>query len=300
MGGDLFMSQNDDVSFAVVIPTRNRKDELVRAIASVFKQEHEPTELIIVDDASDEPVSSFVKDPRVTIIRSDENVYGGAARNLGVKAAKASHVAFLDSDDEWLPNHLALMYQKIEKCKADVLWGNFFINDAEEAIIVDSFPEECSKSSIMKWCLNSSGDTCTSALVASRRVMLAVPFDEGLRKHQDLDLALRQSSSAAIGFIRHPSVRVHTTGAGRMSSGVNHAASWFLYRMHREDLDREARIDFLYHLLSISCYFDNGDPMIRVYFVEIIRNLSVGRVGKVLKSTYKLCRHLLAALKNGA
>lgn len=256
-------------------------------------------ELIIIDDASDEPVSRFVKDPRVKIIRSDENIYGGAARNLGVKAAKASHVAFLDSDDEWLPNHLALMYQKFEKSKVDVVWGNFFVNNAEGAIVVDSFPEVCSKSSIMKWCLNSSGDTCTSALVASREVMLEIPFDEGLRKHQDLDLALRQSSNAAIEFNQHPTVKVHTNSTGRMSSSINHEASWYLYRMHRDDLDREARVDFLYHLLSISCYFDKSDPMIRVYFVEVIRNLSVGRAGKIFKSTYKLILHLLAAIKNG-
>ena len=96
---------------SVVISTYNRQEKLKRALASVLGQTLRDIEVIVVDNASTdatEEVVRNVKDLRVRYIRHDSNKGGPAARNTGIKHARAPYIALLDDDDEWMP-------QKLEK-----------------------------------------------------------------------------------------------------------------------------------------------------------------------------------------
>jgi glycosyltransferase involved in cell wall biosynthesis len=95
---------------AVVLATYNRRHSLPRAIASVLAQEGVRFELIVVDDASCDETGDYLatfRDPRIRTITAECNGGPSAARNLGLKAARAGIVAFLDSDDAYLPHRLA-------------------------------------------------------------------------------------------------------------------------------------------------------------------------------------------------
>jgi len=94
---------------SIVMPTYNRADTIQRAIASIRAQSWSDWELIIVDDGSTDDTASRLAglDPRIRLLWQ-ENQGVTAARNTGLAAAKGELVAFLDSDDEWLPHHLAL------------------------------------------------------------------------------------------------------------------------------------------------------------------------------------------------
>ena len=95
-------------SVSVVIPTYNRAHLLSRAIESVLAQlDGDNDELIIVDDGSTDDTSTVLEKfaGRICIIQG-AHVGGGAARNLGIEAAKGDLVAFLDSDDEWMTGKL--------------------------------------------------------------------------------------------------------------------------------------------------------------------------------------------------
>jgi glycosyltransferase involved in cell wall biosynthesis len=101
-------------SFAAVIPVHNRGELVRRAIESVLAQTRRPEQLIVVDDGSTDDLTPIL-DPygtRVTLVRKE---HGGvsSARNLGVEAADADFVAFLDSDDHWTPDHLERLEQAI-------------------------------------------------------------------------------------------------------------------------------------------------------------------------------------------
>ena len=103
----------DDPFFTVVIPVHNKGPHVRRAIDSVISQTFPDFELLVVDDASTDD-SLFevqrISDRRMRILYRDEPGPGGyAARNLGIREARASWVAFLDADDEWLPGHLEKM-----------------------------------------------------------------------------------------------------------------------------------------------------------------------------------------------
>lgn len=102
------MTTRPDVS--VVLATYNRSAILPRAIASVLSQEGASFELIIVDDASTDDTRSYLTkltDPRISVVVAQNNLGPSGARNLGIAAARADVVAFLDSDDSYRPGRLA-------------------------------------------------------------------------------------------------------------------------------------------------------------------------------------------------
>jgi glycosyltransferase involved in cell wall biosynthesis len=95
---------------SVVLATYDRRHTLPRAIASVLAQGEVRFELIVVDDASRDGTADYLAtlfDPRIRTITIERNGGPSAARNLGLKAARADIVAFLDSDDAYLPRRLA-------------------------------------------------------------------------------------------------------------------------------------------------------------------------------------------------
>lgn len=98
--------------FTVVIPIYNRAAELRTAIESVRAQTFQDFEIIVVDDGSrDDPeaVVGAFRDPRLHVIHQ-RSAGGGAARNRGIDAVRGPFVAFLDSDDVYLPHHLGSMH----------------------------------------------------------------------------------------------------------------------------------------------------------------------------------------------
>jgi glycosyltransferase involved in cell wall biosynthesis len=105
---DIPGTHTPDIS--VVLATYNRRHSLPRAIASVLAQDGVHFELIVVDDASRDGTADYLAtlgDPRIRAIAAERNGGPSAARNLGLKAARAGIVAFLDSDDAYLPRRLA-------------------------------------------------------------------------------------------------------------------------------------------------------------------------------------------------
>lgn len=96
---------------SVIIPAYNRAHCIQRAIQSVQSQTYKDLEIIVINDGSTDNTGEIVKsipDDRIRYICCETNRGAGAARNEGMKAAEGSYIAFLDSDDEWLP-------EKIEK-----------------------------------------------------------------------------------------------------------------------------------------------------------------------------------------
>jgi glycosyltransferase involved in cell wall biosynthesis len=99
----------DRPEISVVLTTYNRRQSLPRAIGSVLAQEDVDFELIVVDDASTDETQSYLAtltDPRIKVLVPERNVGPSAARNLGIEAARADVVAFLDSDDVYRPRRL--------------------------------------------------------------------------------------------------------------------------------------------------------------------------------------------------
>lgn len=107
-----------NIIVTVVLTTYNRASLLPEAIKSVLNQTFSDCELIVVDDCSSDNTSDVVnsfQDFRIRYIRHDENKGLAASRNTGLKYAKGKYIAYLDDDDEWVPEKLALQLEVMKK-----------------------------------------------------------------------------------------------------------------------------------------------------------------------------------------
>jgi glycosyltransferase involved in cell wall biosynthesis len=104
--------------FSIIIPTYNRGKLLPKAIESVLNQDCNDWELIVVDDGSTDNTKNIIEklcenDQRIKYVYQD-NQERSAARNKGIENSKGKYVCFLDSDDEYLPFHLATFQEEIK------------------------------------------------------------------------------------------------------------------------------------------------------------------------------------------
>lgn len=114
-------------SFSIIIPTFNRERCIADAVRSVYSQETDDWELIIVDDASTDTtadvVRQFLDDPRVSYVRLPQNSGVNVARNRGILRAQGEWIILLDSDDELAPGALAAINEIIKETDKGMLFG---------------------------------------------------------------------------------------------------------------------------------------------------------------------------------
>jgi glycosyltransferase involved in cell wall biosynthesis len=188
---------------SVIIPTYNRAQKLLRAISSVLYQTFSDSEVIVVDDGSDDGTAECIKPvmAHIEYIRHPVNRGVSAARNRGIRASRYPFIAFLDSDDYWLSEKLsaqmAFFKQNPEAvaCQTEEIWirKGFRVNPGKRhvkpsgEIFVPS----------LKLCLVSP-----SAVVLKRSLLYEVGlFDEDLPACEDYDLWLRISCRYPIHLI---------------------------------------------------------------------------------------------------
>jgi glycosyltransferase involved in cell wall biosynthesis len=111
---------NDEKLVSVIVPAFNRLAWLAECIRSIDAQTYPAIELIVVDGASDDDVAGLIsqiawrRDPPIQIFRSDIRHGPGASREMGRQAAKGSYICYLDSDDIWMPEKVALQVAALE------------------------------------------------------------------------------------------------------------------------------------------------------------------------------------------
>ena len=115
---------------SVILPTFNRADTIMRAIRSAQAQTFQDWELIVVDDGSTDDTAALISgvDPRLLLIRQENRGFT-EARNTGIRAARGDYVAFLDSDDEFLPHHLELCVTFLETYRDEAFVSTELVED---------------------------------------------------------------------------------------------------------------------------------------------------------------------------
>lgn len=161
---------------------------VLTAVRSALDQTCAPREVIVVDDASDDDTPDLIariKNPRVKRIRLERNVGGAAARNIGVAAATSDFVAFLDSDDWWLPKKLELHLKSVRESYGQVFYSRNYTAFGDRAVEQAGPYHEGEVLSHLAggWC-----PPTTSSFVISRLLFRTVQFDEELPGFQDYDL----------------------------------------------------------------------------------------------------------------
>lgn len=114
---------------SVIVPTYNRAHLLPRAIDSVLRAVSPGDEVIVVDDGSTDGTERITErySEKIRYVRT-ENRGAGPARNLGIQMANHDWIAFLDSDDEWMPDHLDLHRAFHSACDVPFSFSNFDVH----------------------------------------------------------------------------------------------------------------------------------------------------------------------------
>jgi glycosyltransferase involved in cell wall biosynthesis len=199
------------VYVSVIIPTRNRPELVVKAVASALRQDFEDLEVIVVVDGEDRPAREALEsffDERLRIINLPVSVGGAEARNVGAQAARGEWVAFLDDDDEWLPHKLSRQMVAARRSRAvwPVLSSRVIVRTPAFEMIrpLRSYLPRKPVCEFL-FCRRSLKDgpfaLQTSTLMMRRELMLAVPFRSGLKRHQDWDWVLRAERAAGVEFV---------------------------------------------------------------------------------------------------
>jgi glycosyltransferase involved in cell wall biosynthesis len=189
----------NNILISVVIPSYNRASLLPRTIESIIKQKINDIEIIIADDGSKDNTEQVVKElskkhPFIRYIKNPINKGEAAARNLGIKAVTGKYVAFLDSDDEWLPNKLSLQLDLIENNpdKYDLVICDYYLVDesGHKELIQPRFPQKkfSSKNLLQQGCNVSFGST---SLLKAKVLDKIGEFDEELPILVDVDWLCR-------------------------------------------------------------------------------------------------------------
>src|SRR5262245_24174957 len=118
----------------VVIPTWNRRDFVRETVKSVIAQTYPHWELIVVDDGSTDGTSEHLNaldEPRLRVLPAPHSGHLGQVRNRGAAAGSGELIAFLDSDDLWLPEKLALQVKALQASGAGWCYSRFDLMDVD-------------------------------------------------------------------------------------------------------------------------------------------------------------------------
>ncbi len=124
------MSGAHSARVSVVMPAYNAAATLQASMDSVFAQTHADVELLVIDDCSSDATWELIqhaaaREPCVVPIKMHQNGGVAAARNAGIEAATGTHIAFLDSDDRWLPDKLALQLAHMQQTGTQISYTGY-------------------------------------------------------------------------------------------------------------------------------------------------------------------------------
>jgi glycosyltransferase involved in cell wall biosynthesis len=195
---------------SIVIPTRNRRLLLERSLASALSQEGVDVEVIVVDDASEDDTRPYlhgVHDRRVSLVPHDAAQGVSAARNAGLERARAPWVAFLDDDDLWAPDKLAVQLDAL-RSNPGSRWSCVAALDVDEELRVlepQAVPARADgdvASRLLAVNVVPGGGSGVLAETALARE--AGGFDEELRILADWDLWIRLALRSPLTAVDRP------------------------------------------------------------------------------------------------
>ena len=309
-----------DVS--VIIAAYQASNTIIRALASIVAQTLKPFEVVIVDDGSSDATYEVAKayQPhmngiRLIVMKSENNQGAGAARNFGIGMSSCATIAFLDADDEWLP-------EKLERSMVHLIGSNYcFVahdyctGEGDNTIYYDC-ERRFREGNDPFTALYRKGYIPSCSVVAPReQVIAAGGFDPSLRNAQDFDfwLSMARDPTAKFLVFSEPLLRYNLSEDGIMGhtarrldcclkiarryipdlkrrSGSGLFSVWFrVTAVHFEAISAFGRkgcvlqsiltaLAFPFSVLKITLFFFFGTPCPRGKYLD--QSLSSGKNGE--------------------
>ncbi len=195
---------------SVVIPLYNKAATVQRALQSVLAQTVEPIEIIVVNDGSTDAsaeVVSRLNIPGVKLIHQN-NAGVSAARNRGIQEARGEWIAFLDADDEWMPDYLASIVALHSAYPGCMVYATSYLLRDDNAEIMSKIRfkgESGIINNYFKMASSGSPPLWTGAVVASKAVLIGLGgFCEQITIGEDLLLWAQLAYRYDVAFLNKP------------------------------------------------------------------------------------------------
>ncbi len=234
----------DGLKFSVIIPVYNAGKTVARAIESVLAQSLPAHEIIVVDDASTDDTFDIVSgrfSDKVQIIQKITNAGGSVARNTGMNAAAGDYIAFLDADDIWHKDKLALLGTILESNRGIRL---FYHPYTREDLSRKKLPENIVVYKLPFVKLLPANIIATSCAVISNDKDFR--FEPTMRYTEDYDLWLRIGYKHKIYFIDIPLTQIFRPFTSRGGVSEN---KWKMRRGEMRAYRRLVKLNPLFVLL---------------------------------------------------
>lgn len=182
-----------EIDISVVIPYYNDSSFLKRTLDSIFKQTLKASEIILVDDCSQdsgkaiEIINSYTSELRnkIRYYRNEKNMNGSYSRNYGIKNAEYDYIALLDADDYWGETHLEVNAKEIIRTNADFIFSNYLFKDVKGRVYKKKVTDIEKINNPNDILFYNPPQTNSFFIKKSSIIQANLYFNEELRRHQD-------------------------------------------------------------------------------------------------------------------
>jgi|GEM_PF-797358 len=205
---------------SVIIPTHNRAEMLRRAISSVLAQTWQDFEVIVISDGSSDNTEAVIRsfnDSIIRLLKHEKSKGASAARNTGLRTARGKYIAFLDDDDEWTANKLAVQVPVIEKSSPEIglvyAWMEYFEDSKSIRILAPKL-----RGNVFVEMLDKQAIGGCQTIIIKREVINTIGyFDEELPRGNDGDFIRRIAKYYSVDYVPKVLARVHVGHEDRIS-----------------------------------------------------------------------------------
>ena len=216
---------------SAIITTYKRKPEMVlRALDSILAQTYKDIEIIVVDDSpADYPLREDVKNAvigrkrdnqnvEIRYIAHEKNMGGCVARNTGMEAAKGEFLAYLDDDDEWLPEKIEKQMEVMQKTGVGLVYCGNMVQDDQTGLRTVA-KKQYYRGKVFERLLFSNFIESTSYPLIRKESLIEVGgFDPSMQAAQDYDVWLRIAERYEIDYVPEALVLYHEHGGERITT----------------------------------------------------------------------------------
>ena len=271
----------NNINISVIIPTYNRASTIAQCIESVISQTYPVDEIIIIDDHSTDDTIKLLNKfgDKVSILSTEKQSGAQAARNIGIKAAKSDWIAFLDSDDEWLPN-------KIKEQIATLKTAN---NNLMTVVHSDCYIKNINSDDTKHWKLDkidgenvykqllAKSSTFFPAILTSKKALAKINFlDENVPSYHEWDTAIRLAKYCRFIHIQEPlfTYNIHQNTISKNSDKSIQGYQYIINKFKNEIIELCGEEIFTNHLItnSIMALNSNENQLGRVIIKQIPKN----------------------------
>lgn len=293
-------------NISVIVPCYNRKSTIKRCIESILAQTYPILEIIVVDDGSNDGTLELIEkeytgDERIQII-SQNHKGAQAARNAGIYAAQGEFIAFLDSDDEWLPDKLALQVQQLRKNPNAVICGDGIIQQDWLGDIPKVYDDKGRKNSrvgvkkpfklqgksgyVYKAILKNSFCLFQALLTSKSHFMNIGMLDEKVPSFQEWDTAIRLAEKYEFVYLHQPLFVYHLHDGETISKSIqkNIDGLEYIYEKYQFEIVRQLGCSGLtkkYKDLLKRCVKYNDKRAIKYFFKFIMSKMNLLYINKI-------------------